>query len=105
MIVVEPNGVTRAWPVYGAPDLWEPIGNVLTEPISAVWARYRFKENHYAKYLGRSIRTTTRTGAESEAWPVLPTALGSARQRPSGHPLADRPGSLPAPSRAVRKQT
>lgn len=83
MIVVEPNGVTRAWPVYGAPDLWEPIGNVLTEPISAVWARYRFKENHYAKYLGRSIRTTTRTGAESEAWPSFPPPwgrLGSVRR-------------------------
>lgn len=65
MIVIEPNGVTRAWPVYDAPDLWEPIGNVLTEPISEVWARYRFKENHYAKYLGRSIRTAVRTSAEA----------------------------------------
>ncbi|MFE7132706.1 radical SAM protein [Streptomyces sp. NPDC057638] len=57
MIVVEPNGVARAWPVYDAKDLWEPLGNVLEEPITAIWERYRFKENHYAKYLGRSIHT------------------------------------------------
>ncbi|MFD8339981.1 radical SAM protein [Streptomyces solisilvae] len=66
MIVIEPTGIARAWPVYDAPDLWEPLGNVLEEPVTAIWDRYRFKENHYAKYLGRSIRTTanTRTTAE-----------------------------------------
>ncbi|UED85044.1 radical SAM protein [Streptomyces profundus] len=63
MIVIEPNGVARAWPVYDAPDLWEPLGNVLQEPISAIWQRYRFKENHFAKYLGRSIRTAAHTPA------------------------------------------
>ncbi|GHF33506.1 coenzyme PQQ synthesis protein E [Streptomyces mashuensis] len=63
MIVIEPNGVARAWPVYDAPDLWERLGNVLEEPIEAIWERYRFKENHFAKYLGRSIRTTTHTEA------------------------------------------
>lgn len=52
-----PLGVARAWPVYDAKDLWEPIGNVLEEPISEVWKRYRFKVNHYSKYLGRSIHT------------------------------------------------
>ncbi|MEU9338073.1 radical SAM protein [Streptomyces sp. NPDC048290] len=55
MIVVEPNGVARAWPVYDAPDLWEPLGNALEEPIADIWARYRFKENHVSKYVGRSI--------------------------------------------------
>lgn len=63
MLVIEPNGVARAWPVYDAPDLWEPLGNVLQEPISAIWERYRFKENHFAKYLGRSIRTAVHAGA------------------------------------------
>lgn len=63
MIVIEPNGIARAWPVYDAKDLWEPLGNVLTEPITAIWKRYRFKENHYAKYLGKSIRTAANTGA------------------------------------------
>ncbi|MFI2212470.1 radical SAM protein [Streptomyces sp. NPDC020141] len=57
MIVIEPNGIARAWPVYDATDLWEPLGNVLEEPITAIWERYRFKANHYAKYLGRSIHT------------------------------------------------
>jgi MoaA/NifB/PqqE/SkfB family radical SAM enzyme len=63
MIVIEPTGVARAWPVYDAPDLWEPLGNVLDEPITAVWERYRFKENHFAKYLGRSIRTAANAEA------------------------------------------
>lgn len=60
MIVVEPTGQANAWPVYDAPDLFEPLGNVLQEPISAIWARYRFKRNHYAKYLGTSIHTVAR---------------------------------------------
>ncbi|MFC8428540.1 radical SAM protein [Streptomyces sp. NPDC057253] len=55
MIVVEPNGVARAWPVYDAPDLWENLGNVLEEPITEIWKRYRFKKNHVSKYVGRSI--------------------------------------------------
>ncbi|GAA1414441.1 hypothetical protein GCM10009601_02230 [Streptomyces thermospinosisporus] len=55
MIVIEPNGTARAWPVYDAPDLWENLGNVLEEPISEIWKRYRFKENHVSKYVGRSI--------------------------------------------------
>jgi MoaA/NifB/PqqE/SkfB family radical SAM enzyme len=57
MIVVEPTGKANAWPVYGAPDLFEPLGNLLEEPVTEIWRRYRFKRNHYAKYLGRSIRT------------------------------------------------
>ncbi|MFM9647774.1 radical SAM/SPASM domain-containing protein [Streptomyces galilaeus] len=55
MIVIEPNGVARAWPVYDAPDLWENLGNVREEPISEIWKRYRFKKNHVSKYVGRSI--------------------------------------------------
>ena len=57
MIVVEPTGTANAWPVYDAPDLFENLGNVLHEPVSAIWQRYRFKRNHFAKYLGRSIKT------------------------------------------------
>jgi MoaA/NifB/PqqE/SkfB family radical SAM enzyme len=57
MIVVEPTGEANAWPVYDAPDLFEPLGNLLREPVTEVWKRYRFKRNHYAKYLGASIRT------------------------------------------------
>jgi hypothetical protein len=63
MIVIEPTGMARAWPVYDAKDLWEPLGNVLQEPITAIWQRYRFKANHYAKYLGQSIRTAAHAGA------------------------------------------
>jgi molybdenum cofactor biosynthesis enzyme MoaA len=60
MIVVEPTGQANAWPVYDAPDLFEPLGNLLNEPVTAIWERYRFKHNHYAKYLGQSIRTMGR---------------------------------------------
>lgn len=60
MIVIEPTGQANAWPVYNAPDLWQPLGNVLTEPIEQIWARYPFKANHFAKYLGASIRTAAR---------------------------------------------
>ncbi|WP_067475248.1 radical SAM protein [Actinomadura hibisca] len=60
MIVIEPNGNTNAWPVYDRPDLWLPLGNILQEPITALWERYPYKENHYAKYLGSSILTQDR---------------------------------------------
>jgi hypothetical protein len=60
MIVIEPTGLANAWPVYDAPDLWEPLGNVLHEPIEEIWSRYRFKANHFAKYLGTSIRVAGR---------------------------------------------
>lgn len=63
MIVIEPTGQAQAWPVYNAPDLWEPLGNVRLEPIEAIWERYRFKENHFRKYLGSSIQTAARADA------------------------------------------
>jgi MoaA/NifB/PqqE/SkfB family radical SAM enzyme len=62
MICVEPTGKANAWPVYDAPDLFEPLGNVLRVPITEIWNRYRFKRNHVAKYLGASIHTTQRGG-------------------------------------------
>lgn len=63
MILVEVTGKASAWPVYDAPDLLESLGDLLAEPVSAIWDRYRFKENHFAKYLGHSIRTVSRSGA------------------------------------------
>jgi MoaA/NifB/PqqE/SkfB family radical SAM enzyme len=57
MIVVEPNGNTNAWPVYDQPDLFLRLGNILEEPITAMWARYSYKLQHFAKYLGASIMT------------------------------------------------
>lgn len=61
MILVEVTGKASAWPVYDAPDLLEPLGNLLQEPVTEIWSRYRFKRNHFAKYLGASIHTATRT--------------------------------------------
>ncbi|MEU6718363.1 radical SAM protein [Nonomuraea sp. NPDC046802] len=63
MIVIEPNGNAQAWPVYDESDLFLRLGNVLEEPISAIWDRYPYKVNHYAKYLGRTIQTSGRTAS------------------------------------------
>ena len=63
MIVIEPNGSAQAWPVYDRPDLFLPLGNLLEEPITAIWDRYPYKANHYAKYLGASIYTAARSAA------------------------------------------
>jgi MoaA/NifB/PqqE/SkfB family radical SAM enzyme len=63
MIVIEPNGSAQAWPVYDRPDLFLPLGNLLEEPITAIWDRYPYKASHYAKYLGATIYTATRSGA------------------------------------------
>jgi MoaA/NifB/PqqE/SkfB family radical SAM enzyme len=71
MIVVAPSGLASAWPVYDAPDLLEPVGSLLDEPITAIWERYRFKQNHYAKYLGRSIHAVTRTDGPPAAHRTL----------------------------------
>ncbi|MEV6825632.1 radical SAM protein [Amycolatopsis sp. NPDC051102] len=65
MICIEPTGKANAWPVYDAPDLFEPLGNVLEEPVSEIWNRYRFKRNHVSKYLGTSIHTTLRGGSDA----------------------------------------
>ncbi|NJP34799.1 radical SAM protein [Micromonospora sp. HSS6-12] len=62
MILVEVTGKASAWPVYDAPDLLEPLGNLLEEPVTEIWKRYRFKRNHFAKYLGKSIRTVANAG-------------------------------------------
>lgn len=61
MILVEVTGKASAWPVYNAPDLLEPLGNLLEEPVSQIWSRYRFKRHHFAKYLGKSIRAVANT--------------------------------------------
>lgn len=63
MIVIEPNGNAGAWPVYDRDDLVLSLGNILQEPIAAIWKRYPFKVNHFAKYLGTSILTRDRSVA------------------------------------------
>jgi hypothetical protein len=63
MIVVEPNGNAQAWPVYDQADLFLPLGSLLEEPVAAIWKRYPYKANHYAKYLEQSIHTAERGGS------------------------------------------
>lgn len=54
-ILIHPNGNTYAWPVMTSDDKLEYIGNVIKEPITAIWKRYNYKRNHFNKYLGKSI--------------------------------------------------
>ena len=54
------DGNANAWPVYDQPDLFLRLGNLLHEPVTAIWQRYPYKASHYAKYLGRSIYTAQR---------------------------------------------
>ncbi|SRR6266487_2146713 len=61
MIVIEPTGNALAWPVYNQPDLFLRLGNLLDEPITAIWRRYPYKASHYAKYLGASIHAAAST--------------------------------------------
>ncbi|MGH8885925.1 MAG: hypothetical protein ACRDYX_12265 [Egibacteraceae bacterium] len=61
------TGVPRPRPA----DLFEPLGNLSHEPVTAIWARYRFKHNHFAKHLGASIRTLSRSA------PVAPGGGGA----------------------------
>lgn len=76
MICVEPTGRANAWPVYDAKDLFEPLGNVLEEPVSEIWKRYRFKENHVRKYLGTSILAAPRHLDTPATTPLGMPALG-----------------------------
>jgi MoaA/NifB/PqqE/SkfB family radical SAM enzyme len=63
MIVVEPDGTAQAWPVYDRPDLFLRLGNLLEEPVTAIWERYPYKAADYAKYLGASIYAAGRSVA------------------------------------------
>lgn len=54
-LLVYPNGNTYAWPVYDQPDKVLLLGNLIDESIKSIWARNPYKQNHYNKYLGKSI--------------------------------------------------
>ncbi len=56
-ILVYPNGDTFAWPVYKEKDKVSYLGNLKKMTIENIWKRYPYKENHLAKYLGKSIKT------------------------------------------------
>jgi hypothetical protein len=49
--------------VYDQPDLFLPLGSLRHEPITVIWDRYPYKASHYAKYLGASIYTATRSSS------------------------------------------
>lgn len=64
-ILIYPDATVWAWPVYGGyadgaaqggtEDKTLYLGNLMSEDMDAIWARYPFKRNHFRKYLGKSI--------------------------------------------------
>jgi hypothetical protein len=95
MIPVEVTGKASAWPVYDAPDLLEPLGDLLSEPITEIWKRYRFKRNHFAKYLGASIRTVGHAGTRDRL-SVRRPGSGPAHTWPAARRIPRSPGRAPA---------
>ncbi len=54
-LLMYPNGETYAWPVLDKEDKVEYLGNLITEDIREIWKKYKYKENHFGKYLGKNI--------------------------------------------------
>lgn len=64
-ILIYPDATVWAWPVYGGfadganqggtDDKTLYLGNLMSENMDTIWARYPFKRNHFRKYLGKSI--------------------------------------------------
>ena len=54
-LLVYPNGNTYSWPVYGQEDKVLLLGNLVEDSIKDIWAKNPYKQNHYNKYLGKSI--------------------------------------------------
>ncbi len=54
-ILVYPNGMTYAWPVFSCDDKVLHLGDLHFDTIQDIWNRYPYKENHINKYLGNGI--------------------------------------------------
>ena len=54
-LLAYPNGNIYAWPVYDQEDKVLLLGNLVEEFIGDIWERNPYKQNHYNKYLGKSI--------------------------------------------------
>jgi len=54
-LLVYPDGNIYAWPVYDQPDKVLLLGNLIKDSIKDIWAKNPYKQNHYNKYLGKSI--------------------------------------------------
>lgn len=54
-LLMYPNGETYAWPVFDKEDKVEYLGNLINENIKTIWQRYKYKDNHFGKYLGKNI--------------------------------------------------
>jgi len=55
-ILVYPNGDVFSWPVYKEKNKVGYLGNLKKMSIEDIWKKYPYKENHIAKYLGKSIK-------------------------------------------------
>lgn len=54
-LLVYPDGNTYAWPVYDQAEKVLLLGNLIEESIGDIWTKNPYKQNHYNKYLGKSI--------------------------------------------------
>jgi MoaA/NifB/PqqE/SkfB family radical SAM enzyme len=54
-LLIHPNGDVVASPVWSKRGCIEPVGNVLKDPISKIWKKYPYKENHIKKYLEKTL--------------------------------------------------
>jgi MoaA/NifB/PqqE/SkfB family radical SAM enzyme len=54
-ILVYPNGMTYAWPVFSCDDKVLHLGDLHFDTIQEIWNRYPYKNNHINKYLGNGI--------------------------------------------------
>ena len=54
-LLVHPNGDVVASPVWSKGGCIRYIGNILEEPISEIWKKYPYKENHVKKYVEKTL--------------------------------------------------
>ncbi|MFA6503543.1 MAG: radical SAM protein [Patescibacteria group bacterium] len=54
-IIVYPDQRVHAWPVFDQPECVLYLGDLRTESMTDIWARYPYKHNHINKYVGISM--------------------------------------------------
>ena len=57
-IIIYPNRMVYAWPVFDSVDCVLKIGDLNKETMSDIWRRYPYKKNHINKYIGISMHKT-----------------------------------------------
>jgi MoaA/NifB/PqqE/SkfB family radical SAM enzyme len=53
--LIEPDGRVIASPVWDHPECYQPFGNLAQQTGEQLWQAYRYKREHLAKYLERTL--------------------------------------------------